>query len=352
MSQLSALYYPHTHFTDQNLIKNSLLLWDKVSYIVPTENWMRTSFSEKVYNEALDILAEPIVPADEEKKQVHERVAGLIKIGIPKGMRLEAARSKEHAATYPVYPEKLGEETWNLLREESLAEFDWRDEDYHMNPYFGLMIMSLLADACAGKTRTKITDRAEAYSMLQQYLTAELGGEYVVTKETDNITSAYQKLINLSVKVLNTDEIPIENLVAMRQQEIKSHSQDYRNLRLNYLQKIESYVNLLSANDLSKRDINDIQNQFELEMQSLVVELSEALMIRNRKLMLSKYVLMAVCVAAGSLLHLNIPPEYLAEVSGVVGVGSFVNDVAQYRSDRKEALRKNAMSWLYLANKG
>src|SRR6516225_905570 len=38
----SALYYPHTKFHTENILKRSLLLWDKLEYIVAHESYKPT----------------------------------------------------------------------------------------------------------------------------------------------------------------------------------------------------------------------------------------------------------------------------------------------------------------------
>ncbi len=145
-------------------------------------------------------------------------------------------------ANYRVFPQKLGGETWHLLKSESFARFDRRRKNYEMSPSMGLMMMSLLADACAGPTKRKITDRTEANSWLAKYATAELGGEYVVAIDASQVAPAYERLITISITLLNTDYVPISKHVAMRKREAKSSGSYYRAFRVRYLGKVDEYV--------------------------------------------------------------------------------------------------------------
>lgn len=172
---VSALYYPHTQIKDERLLKNSLLLWDQVEYIVPQPDWKHVRMANPLYNDAIDIITVPHHPNTREKEFVHNRVQSLVDKGIPDWFFLNRLDSRRRKETYAIYPEKLSHETWRLMQSNRLAEFNRLDNDFHVAPLFGLMVMSLLADACAGTTKRKITDRADAYAWLMKFNTAELG---------------------------------------------------------------------------------------------------------------------------------------------------------------------------------
>ena len=51
---LKALYFPSTDISNPDIIKNALLLWDKVQTIVPQRPWQpRRLTSAKAFNEAV-----------------------------------------------------------------------------------------------------------------------------------------------------------------------------------------------------------------------------------------------------------------------------------------------------------
>ena len=74
----SALYYPHIAINDNNLIRNALLLWDKLEYITPFKD-ITTWNNDEDYNNALSIISEPHVPSDEEKESAHETILDFAK---------------------------------------------------------------------------------------------------------------------------------------------------------------------------------------------------------------------------------------------------------------------------------
>lgn len=347
----AALYYPHTNITDKNIIKNSLLLWDQVEYITPSKQWNHDRFPSKVFNEAIDIIARPHYPTKTERKEVHDRVTSLLNKGLPPWLFLQAGRNIRNYQTYPIYPDKLDYETWRLLKDNNLVRFNEMDSDFHANPYFGLMIMSLLADACAGETKRKITDRSEAYGWLQKYATAEAGGEYITGLDASQVAPAYDRLVTLSVKLLNTDDLPVSTLVAMRKRELKSTKNDYRAFRIKYLNKVDEYVEKIVKPALRPTDIKELERQFQKDMEQDLKDLRKDLKLAKDKLIWSKEVGVAIAAVPGALVAPIIGLTNLTTVIGTIGVGALVKVGKEYKAAKAKALREKSMSWLYLGSK-
>src|ERR1022692_1317282 len=77
-----ALYYPHTELRERSnegerLLKRALLLWDKLEFIVPDDDY-RPHYTDRRFNEAMEIIGVRHVPNDEEKRVVHEQVEELV----------------------------------------------------------------------------------------------------------------------------------------------------------------------------------------------------------------------------------------------------------------------------------
>ena len=90
---------------------------------------------------------------------MHVKVAALIEDGVPKWLRQDLARA-DFRHTH-VYPDKLLHETWQMLEEANLARAVAVDgRSMQVPSSLGLLLMSMLADECAGTTHIKITDRA------------------------------------------------------------------------------------------------------------------------------------------------------------------------------------------------
>lgn len=351
MATPAALYYPHTKISDPDLIKNSLLLWDQVEYITPNGNWVHKRFKSKILNEAIDIIAVPHYPTNSERNEVHERVSKLVEGGLPRWFFLDAGKNIRNYRTYPIYANKLSSETWRMLEDHNLVRFEGSGVDYHASPYFGLMVMSLLGDACAGELKRKITDETQAYAYLQKFATTEAGGEYFTGSDVSQIAKTITRLVTVSIKVLNTDDIPISTLVAMRKREAKSSSHDYRNLRLMYLNKVDDYIQKIIKPRLREADIKELERQFEKDIESDLKDLKTELNINTRKALLSKEVLTSVVATAGSITLPVLGLNTLASVSGVLGIGALIKVGDEYKEAKRKILRGNSMSWLYLTNK-
>ncbi|GAA4333586.1 hypothetical protein GCM10023184_26850 [Flaviaesturariibacter amylovorans] len=210
--------------------------------------------------------------------------------------------------------------------------------------------MSLLADACAGTTKRKITDRVDAYSWIHRFATAELDGEYILGKDVSQVALNYERLITISIKVLDTDALPISTLVAMRRREAKERTHDYRVFRINYLKKVDEYVEKLTGSENSESDIKEIQRQFEKDMDSELKSLRRELAITKDKLILSKEVAVACAAAKGAFSAPISGITDLSTIFGAIGIGALVRIGKEYKNSRGKALEKSPMAWLYLSS--
>ncbi|MBV4356309.1 hypothetical protein [Pinibacter aurantiacus] len=350
MLTTSALYYPHTKIADKNLIKSSLLLWDQVEYITPSNNWTHERFESKVFNEAIDLIARPHFPTQSERKVAHNKIKSLVEEGLPEWFFLDVMKNIKNPQLYTFYPDKFSQETWELLERKVLAKFDRRNSDYSSSPYFGLIMMSLLADSCAGETKRKITDRTDAYAWLQKYSTNQLGGQYIKHMDISQVAPAYERLVTLSIKVINTDGISIKSLVAMRKRELNSSSPDYRKFRMNYLSKVDGYIRELSKFN-KKSDFKEIERQFQKDMESDLQDLREELNLTKKQLLFSKEVGVAVLATVGALTTQVAGLTDLASSLSSIGVGALINTGYKQKAERRKIFRSNSMSWLYLANR-
>jgi hypothetical protein len=83
-----ALFYPEWTISDPVFLAESLLYWDRLACIVPFSNFTpRPSHPDqemqKVMTEAHETYVSPLVPTDEQKKRVHERVAAITEKDAP-----------------------------------------------------------------------------------------------------------------------------------------------------------------------------------------------------------------------------------------------------------------------------
>src|SRR6058998_711562 len=98
----SALYYPHIRIRSENLIRTSLLLWDRVHVIVPWSSF-RPTYEERDHARALELIGEYHEPSDQEKQQAHDMVEDF------------ATRPLPNAFSYT--SEGYHEEAWEIYRD-------------------------------------------------------------------------------------------------------------------------------------------------------------------------------------------------------------------------------------------
>jgi len=115
---LSALYYPHISMRSPKLIKNSLLLWDRVNFLAPF-NEIQASNADPNLNEALSLITTPYVPSDNEKRLAHEIILELANSNLPDWFFVDFLRPK---LKYEIYDRKFLPETWYVLQETNLVK--------------------------------------------------------------------------------------------------------------------------------------------------------------------------------------------------------------------------------------
>ena len=362
----SALYYPHTYIGNESLIKTALLLWDTIEYIVPQKSTSGHPYLGEHYEKAIEIVGRPHIPTVAEKNAAHIKIKDFVKEGLPKVFyqiendllsgdnRHCLSRQKKdelNVPTYLIYPDKFDEQTWSLLKREGLAFWDEIYGDYRVPPAFGFLMMSMLADVCAGTQILKITDRVEAYNWLEEQATNKFGGKYSSNIGASAISSDYDRLITLSIKVLDTGNLSINSLLDMREREARSNSRDLINFRRNYLSEITKYIERIGNEAKAERDVDEINKQFEDAMKDDLTELKRELNIAVSGVLLSREVGVSIMALAGTFLGsiLGIPALSMgANLLGVGVVGPFIRKGLDHQEARRNAFKKHPMSWLYL----
>jgi hypothetical protein len=230
---LKALYYPHTDIRNEVILKNALVLWDSVETIVPTSNWRPHRFTDKATNEAVDLVVVSRKPNQEEKSEAHKALKKLYDSGEIAKLIATAPRDL-HSSPYLIYPEKFMHETWHMLTHGGMAQWVDHHSDYGVPPALGFLMMSLLADACAGTQIQKITDRVDAYSWLSESHAQTLSSTHVKGFDVSQVAPAHDRLVTLSLEVLDVRNVPMERLVAFRKREARGGGTDYSAMRRRY----------------------------------------------------------------------------------------------------------------------
>ena len=364
---LTALYYPHTSISNEVLLKNALLLWDQVECIVPGRNWKDPEPPRnRTVREAQELILDPIVPSEEERVAADREIrafvegqGGLTSILEETVSELRSAERERRASRlgrrfpdYLIYPEKFLGDTWQFLKQKQLARWDAHTSDWGVPPVLGLMMMSLLADACAGTQKQKVTDRARAYSWIEEKRAQSLGATYVKGLDVSDIAPSHDRLITLSLEVLDVRSVPLDKLVALRKREIHSGSSDYRAMRLRYLECLNRYVERIRKEAKTGRDVKEIERQFKAELKLDLAELKKELNLASVKALFSKEVALSAVAVAGSLVEPVTGLTNLAMILQGIGVAPLIKTRAEYRAARSQALQKHPISWLYFSRSG
>jgi hypothetical protein len=173
----STLYYPHTTVKNEDLINTALLLWDRLEYIVP-DPFFQPHYKRRDLATAIELVGVQRIPNEHEKQEAHARLKEVVSRKLPPQFYFSRRPEQNAAEHYEIYPEKLLDESWELLRQARISGRLLQNSDYSLSEFGGLLIMSILADCCAGTTRSRITDRGVAYATLADFSeTIPLGQE-------------------------------------------------------------------------------------------------------------------------------------------------------------------------------
>ena len=136
---------------------------------------------------------------------------------------------------------ELLQETWELLRDFNMLGTAIANSNYPTTEPMGLTVMSILADCCAGTTRSRITDRGSSYATLAGVIGAHTGQTSAINTDTAD------QLVPISLEVLNVTSISLEKLIAFRRREQGRGGTDYTQLRHRYLNALENCIKELTT---------------------------------------------------------------------------------------------------------
>lgn len=347
---LTALYYPHTDIKNEVILKNALLLWDGVETIVPQRSWTPYRFNDKASNEAIDLIVSGRKPNYEEQKEAHAALKKLHDFGDLAKIIASGPRDL-HRSPYLIYPEKFLHSTWHMLTNGGMAHWEETNSDYGVPPALGFLMMSLLADACAGTQIQKITDRVDAYSWLTESHAQALDSIHIKGFDVSQVAPAHDRLVTLSLEVLDVRNISMEKLVAFRKREAKSGGSDYSAMRHRYLKALQAHIKRVCTEAQNKNDVRELEKQFKAELATDLADLKAELKLSSLKTLFSKEVAVSAVLSAGTLVSPIAGLTGLATQVGLVGVVPLIKAAIELKGARRTALLKHTSSFLYLASK-
>jgi hypothetical protein len=350
-----ALYYPHTRIQSEIMLKNALLLWDEIETIVPTKQWSPGLLPEesRTFREGSELVVRHRIPSTRERAAAHEVLSQMVREHVFDKLilrRLHAGKRQRFfdRNQYLIYPDKFLEKTWHLLQSHGLASWVSRMSDYAVPIEVGLYMMSILADQCAGTKIRKITDRVDAYDWLATTHASLLGADQITGFDVNEIAPTHDRLVTISLNVLDARKIPLSKLIDMRKREAKSGGSDYSLMRRRYLAALDSHLETVTTKAKSKADVEEMERVFMETIKADVDQMKIELRANAKSTLFSKEVGISALIAGGSF---AIPLAGFAS-AGIGGVIPLVKAASDYGGKRREILQKHVMSWLYTTTRG
>jgi hypothetical protein len=330
-----------------------------VECIVPSEDWRDSNpIEEPLYREAAELIIKDHVPSDEEKREAHSQVRALVEEDSRLLIRAAAEdqgvarrdlwRHRRWARDYLIYDRKFLDRTWWLLSRKGYADYYQPISDWGVPPGLGLMMMSVLAGACAGTQKIKLTDQSQAYSWLEDARAELLGGEYVTGLDVSQVAPAYDRLVTLSLEALDARKVPLRRLLTFRKREAKESGADFRAMRRRYLSALNKHLEAIGKEARGENDVKELDRVFKQELKDDLQDLKKELSLANVRTLFSKEVAFSALAFAGALTEPISGLTTLATTLKGIGVCPLLKTRADYSASRRKALRGHSMSWLYL----
>lgn len=348
---LKALYYPHTEVGNPTILKNALLLWDSLETIAP--RMPRPSPhgpKDRTLQEAASLVVRPRRPNNKEQQEAHKTLELLLNSG-----KLATIMAKAPAdwrgGRYLIYPDKFLHMTWSMLEREGLARFEAGEMDYDVPAALGFLMMSLLADSCAGTQIQKITDRTDAYSWLAEAHASALGTSPITGLDVSQVAPAYDRLVSISLEVLDARDVPLKKLLDFRKREANSSSTDYAAMRRRYLATLDAHIKRVTKEAKSVTDLRELERQFRNDLKHDLADLKSELGVASLKTLFSKEVAISTLITGGALVAPVAGLTALSTQIGLIGIIPLLKSAIDLRGARRTALLKHTSSWLYLATR-
>jgi hypothetical protein len=322
-------------------MRSALLLWDALYTIVPNQSYIPNYGPDQDMARAWELIGSKLVPDHSQQQLAHHSIEELIVNGIPPQLEYitDIDRPEDH---YEIWPQKFAIETWALLTQNRLTGSQLPNGDYPITEQGGLLVMAKLADACAGTTFARVTDRLLAYGLIA---------------DSNAPPSGESDVVPITLDLIDADSIPIDTLIDFRRREAtERRGADYTAMRHLYADAVQKHVDAVktAATDLERNELN---RQFRDVMIKDLRDLRSALIVGRTELIL-KPVIVATVVGTGSVLAAGLGGPAALIAAGSAALGTSLIDVAKHVADlfssglsfskkQKEAMEKHPMAYMY-----
>lgn len=335
----AAVYYPYLRVQTHGLMKHALLFWDQLEIITPFGNV--ESPDDKELAAATEILVQPCVPSEAQKEEAHIQLMVLVSRPLPPWFYIGSEQPKEW-----VYAEKFSLKTWHELRQRGLASVHGdTGEQYWSSDAFSMLMMSVLADCCAGQTKVTATDQPVAYSTLGNCLAVEGGAETRHASEGD------RALVSSEILSPSLENIPLAQFIKLRQREAGPNAYQYRQLRHKLFERISSFSEELSKPIYNESDRAELRRQFTDEFDADSADLRNELGMAGRGWLFSTDMLAFVAAIVGAGVR-GIAGDFPGSLMALGAAIPLVRATDKYKAARFKALSGHFSSYLYLARQG
>ena len=229
----SAIYYPSTQVRSRKIMHSSLLLWDQLHTIVPMPTYATDYRGDSDMAEAWELIGRKITPTPQQQQRAHAAIVTTLEAENLQPNLYEIAQVEQAKEYYEVWPQKFTIETFELLRRHRLTDLPLPNGDYPFTQEGGLLVMAKLADACAGTTLARVTDRLMAYGMIG-----------TGNQRAGNVSD----VVPVTLDLIDATSIPLDSLIAFRRREAtERRGRDYTRLRHAYADMVQEQIKALGA---------------------------------------------------------------------------------------------------------
>lgn len=334
MAMRSAIHYPDTKLQSPQAMASAMLLWDKLRVIVPFNEY-RIEYNNPEMAGAWELIGKPLVPDDHNKRQAHKSIEAMLAAGVPR--QIQYREDLRLDRPFEIWPQKLHHETWRLLEGHRMTSGPVANGDYPFEHEAGITIMAKLADACAGSTFARVTDKMLAYGLIG---------------DRDEPVLAQSHVVPITLELIDASAISLEKLIDFRRREEREQKGgDYKAWRHAYADAVQSHVTrLCSVESANQRD--QINDEFRDDMARHLNELKRAIGIARTEMVLKPVVVSAAVSAAGFL----AAGPMGAMAGGLVGLAAepALKSLADmfsagvgFNEKQRKAMDKNPMAYMY-----
>lgn len=317
-------------------------MWDHLEFLVPNRGY-NFSYDDPVVAEAIELIGKNRCPNNEEKLKAHAQIEDLVT-----RPHLPDVFYYRGSDPYEVYPQKFLNDTWDLLVNSKFAGSLLPNDDYRLSKQAGFAIMAILADACAGTTRTRVTDSPQSYASLTDLLkdNARIGVRERLVDMSVRAIPRGPFLVGLRLSLPDIDYLSLDKLIEFRKREAVETGNSLRKLRHGFLERIERRVEDLTNHGLTRSDREELERLFFREALDDLAEVTGKRKKQNRGV-LRDIILTAVTTSAELLTGAPVLPGVRTLSGAPVKLRGAIASRNQFVKARTEIIRDHPMALLH-----